>query len=243
MPCTTTSATSNGIGELAADLVGLHAFGRGFLGDTHRGTLLEVTSERTLAARGVVAEQCAAVSDVSADPDPTHGLRNLPLKATAASGLQGELSPIAAVAKPAGTTDPNPWCRAGFPFGDADDRDAVRQTRRMTLPLLDRVPRPFDADVMYDAFVEWSGDRGLALYPAQDEAVIEIVSGANVILSTPTGTGKSLVAVAAHAASVAQGGRSYYTAPDQGAREREVLPARRDLRRRRTWAWSPATAR
>ena len=83
----------------------------------------------------------------------------------------------------------------------------------MTLPLLDRVPRPFDADVMYDAFVEWSGDRGLALYPAQDEAVIEIVSGANVILSTPTGTGKSLVAVAAHAASIAQGGRSYYTAP------------------------------
>ena len=83
----------------------------------------------------------------------------------------------------------------------------------MTLPLLDRVPRPFDADVMYDAFVEWSGDRGLTLYPAQDEAVIEIVSGANVILSTPTGTGKSLVAVAAHAASVAQGGRSYYTAP------------------------------
>ena len=83
----------------------------------------------------------------------------------------------------------------------------------MTLPLLDRVPRPFDADVMYDAFVDWSGDRGLALYPAQDEAVIEIVSGANVILSTPTGTGKSLVAVAAHAASIAQGGRSYYTAP------------------------------
>ncbi|GAA1759381.1 DEAD/DEAH box helicase [Agromyces humatus] len=83
----------------------------------------------------------------------------------------------------------------------------------MTLPLLDRVPRPFDADATYDAFVEWSGDRGLTLYPAQDEAVIEIVSGANVILSTPTGTGKSLVAVAAHAASVAQGGRSFYTAP------------------------------
>ncbi|GAA1815025.1 DEAD/DEAH box helicase [Agromyces neolithicus] len=83
----------------------------------------------------------------------------------------------------------------------------------MTLPLLDRVPRPYDADATYDAFVEWSADRGLALYPAQDEAIIEIVSGANVIVSTPTGTGKSLVAVAAHAASVAQGGRSYYTAP------------------------------
>nr|WP_157427602.1 DEAD/DEAH box helicase [Agromyces salentinus] len=66
---------------------------------------------------------------------------------------------------------------------------------------------------MYDAFVGWAEDRGLPLYPAQDEAVIEIVSGANVILSTPTGTGKSLVAVAAHAACVADGGRTYYTAP------------------------------
>ncbi|WP_234661894.1 DEAD/DEAH box helicase [Agromyces marinus] len=76
---------------------------------------------------------------------------------------------------------------------------------------------------MYDAFVDWAGGRGLALYPAQDEAVIELVTGANVILSTPTGTGKSLVAVAAHAASVARTaadreagrpwGRTYYTAP------------------------------
>nr|WP_197978933.1 MULTISPECIES: DEAD/DEAH box helicase [unclassified Microbacterium] len=62
-------------------------------------------------------------------------------------------------------------------------------------------------------FVDWAVARGLTLYPAQDEAVMEIVSGANVILSTPTGTGKSLVAVAAHAASLARGGRTYYTAP------------------------------
>jgi len=83
----------------------------------------------------------------------------------------------------------------------------------VTAPLLDLAPRPYDADAMYDAFVEWAAGRGFSLYPAQDEAIIEIVSGANVILSTPTGTGKSLVAVAAHAASVARGGRSYYTAP------------------------------
>lgn len=93
----------------------------------------------------------------------------------------------------------------------------------MTLALLDAAPRPYDADAMYDAFVDWATGRGFALYPAQDEAVIEIVSGANVILSTPTGTGKSLVAVAAHAASVARTaadreagrpvGRTYYTAP------------------------------
>ncbi|MCK6067398.1 MULTISPECIES: DEAD/DEAH box helicase [Microbacterium] len=79
--------------------------------------------------------------------------------------------------------------------------------------LLDLVPRGADDDAVYTGFVEWAGERGLTLYPAQDEAVIELVSGANVILSTPTGTGKSLVAVAAHAASLARGGRTYYTAP------------------------------
>ncbi|MDQ1130159.1 RNA helicase [Microbacterium sp. SORGH_AS_0888] len=70
-----------------------------------------------------------------------------------------------------------------------------------------------DEDAVYDAFVAWASGRGLTLYPAQDEAAIELVSGAHVILSTPTGTGKSLVAIAAHAASLARGGRSYYTAP------------------------------
>ncbi|WP_261164666.1 RNA helicase [Microbacterium sp. Marseille-Q6965] len=70
-----------------------------------------------------------------------------------------------------------------------------------------------DPDGLYDAFVGWASDGGVTLYPAQDEAVIELVSGSNVILATPTGTGKSLVAVAAHAVSMARGGRSYYTAP------------------------------
>jgi superfamily II RNA helicase len=79
--------------------------------------------------------------------------------------------------------------------------------------LLTRMPQPFDADTAYDAFHAWATDRGLPLYPAQDEALLELVSGANVVLSTPTGTGKSLVAIAAHAIALAQGQRSYYTAP------------------------------
>nr|WP_274636785.1 DEAD/DEAH box helicase [Microbacterium bovistercoris] len=82
----------------------------------------------------------------------------------------------------------------------------------MTAPLMDLLAGA-DADAVYDGFVEWVGQRGLTLYPAQDEAVIELVSGAHVILSTPTGTGKSLVAVAAHAAAVASGKRTFYTAP------------------------------
>ena len=79
--------------------------------------------------------------------------------------------------------------------------------------LTQAVPPGASADAAYDGFVTWAAGRGLTLYPAQDEAVIELVSGANVILSTPTGTGKSLVAIAAHAASLSGGGRSYYTAP------------------------------
>lgn len=73
--------------------------------------------------------------------------------------------------------------------------------------------RGADADAVYTAFVEWVESTGISLYPAQDEAVIEIVSGQNLILSTPTGTGKSLVATAAHFAALADGRRTYYTAP------------------------------
>ncbi|MCU1476485.1 MAG: hypothetical protein JWQ64_1178 [Subtercola sp.] len=72
---------------------------------------------------------------------------------------------------------------------------------------------PADPDLLFERFTEYTANRGLTLYPAQEEAIIEIVSGANVILSTPTGTGKSLVAVAAHFAALADGRRTFYTAP------------------------------
>ncbi|HEV7168102.1 MAG TPA: DUF3516 domain-containing protein [Micrococcaceae bacterium] len=70
-----------------------------------------------------------------------------------------------------------------------------------------------DPDAVYTAFLDWAEGRGLTLYPAQDEAVMELVSGNNVILATPTGSGKSLVAIAAHFHAMAGGARSYYTAP------------------------------
>ncbi|MEP6482369.1 MAG: DUF3516 domain-containing protein, partial [Rhodoglobus sp.] len=79
--------------------------------------------------------------------------------------------------------------------------------------LLSLAPSPYQADAAYTAFAQWAEGRGLPLYPAQDEALIEIVSGANLILSTPTGTGKSLVAIAAHFVALAQGQRTFYTAP------------------------------
>jgi superfamily II RNA helicase len=78
---------------------------------------------------------------------------------------------------------------------------------------LEALPHVTDPDVLFEAFELWAGAQGLSLYPAQEEALIEIVSGANLILSTPTGTGKSLVAIGAHFAALSAGKRSFYTAP------------------------------
>jgi hypothetical protein len=73
--------------------------------------------------------------------------------------------------------------------------------------------RGSDADALFTTFAEWAQDNGTPLYPAQEEALIELVSGANVVLATPTGSGKSLVATGAQYAALAGGRRSYYTAP------------------------------
>ncbi|GAA5107155.1 DEAD/DEAH box helicase [Nocardia iowensis] len=70
-----------------------------------------------------------------------------------------------------------------------------------------------DADALYESFGAWAAEQGTPLYPAQDEALLELASGSNVILATPTGSGKSLVAVGAHLIALAQGKRTYYTAP------------------------------
>jgi superfamily II RNA helicase len=81
------------------------------------------------------------------------------------------------------------------------------------MTLTDLLPATPDPDAVFDAFAGWAKRQGLALYPHQEEALIEIVSGANVILSTPTGSGKSLVAAGAHFAALADGQRTFYTAP------------------------------
>ena len=69
------------------------------------------------------------------------------------------------------------------------------------------------ADAAFDVFLDWAGERGFSLYAAQEEAVLALAGGAHVVLATPTGSGKSLVAVAAHAQALAEGRRSWYTAP------------------------------
>ncbi|MBC9955757.1 RNA helicase [Yimella sp. cx-51] len=79
--------------------------------------------------------------------------------------------------------------------------------------LTSRLRPDADSDELFDVFAGWAGERGLSLYPHQEEATIEILSGANVILATPTGSGKSMVANAAHFIALADDRVSFYTAP------------------------------
>ncbi len=75
------------------------------------------------------------------------------------------------------------------------------------------LPREPDPDSLLDAFLAYTAEIGLELYPAQEDAILEIFDGNHVIITTPTGSGKSLVGLAAHFEAVARGHRSYYTAP------------------------------
>jgi superfamily II RNA helicase len=70
-----------------------------------------------------------------------------------------------------------------------------------------------DPDALFSSFAEWAEAGGTPLYPHQEEALIELVSGANVVLATPTGSGKSLVATGAQYAALAADRVSFYTAP------------------------------
>ena len=70
-----------------------------------------------------------------------------------------------------------------------------------------------DPDDLFTSFAAWAEDAGTTLYAAQEEALIEVVSGANVVLATPTGSGKSLVATGAIYAALSTDRVSFYTAP------------------------------
>jgi len=69
------------------------------------------------------------------------------------------------------------------------------------------------AEELLESFMEWAEARGTTLYPAQEEAILELLDGKNVILNTPTGSGKSMVALALHFDSIVHGRKSVYTCP------------------------------
>lgn len=65
----------------------------------------------------------------------------------------------------------------------------------------------------FEAFTDWVADRGIELWPHQEEALMSLMVGDHVILGTPTGSGKSLVALGMHFMAMCFGETSYYTAP------------------------------
>ncbi len=85
----------------------------------------------------------------------------------------------------------------------------------VALTLYDLIPREEKptSDVLLGKFLEYVDGRGLQLYPAQEAAILELFEEKNVILNTPTGSGKSLVAAALHFKALSQGRRSVYTCP------------------------------
>ena len=75
-------------------------------------------------------------------------------------------------------------------------------------------PEPWlTPDQAFERFFEWAADQGIELWPHQEEALMDLAAGDHVILGTPTGSGKSLVALGMLYMAIAQGKRAYYTAP------------------------------
>jgi superfamily II RNA helicase len=86
-----------------------------------------------------------------------------------------------------------------------------------------------DPDVLLEHFLEYAIAKGIELYPAQEEAILELFAGKHVILNTPTGSGKSLVAAALHFLSASKGRQSVYTCPIKALVNEKFLALCRDF--------------
>jgi superfamily II RNA helicase len=91
------------------------------------------------------------------------------------------------------------------------------------------LPGPYDSDAVLDRFLGAMAARGLQLYAEQEEAILELFQGHNVILATPTGSGKSLVAAAFHYKALCAGERSVYTCPIKALVNEKFLSLCRDF--------------
>jgi superfamily II RNA helicase len=96
----------------------------------------------------------------------------------------------------------------------------AEQNKRILKEFLDELVKKahgnrsdISSEDVLEQFMAWAEARGTTLYPAQEEAILELLDGKNVILNTPTGSGKSMVALALHFDSLVHGRRSVYTCP------------------------------
>jgi superfamily II RNA helicase len=105
--------------------------------------------------------------------------------------------------------------------GLSDEQHGGKDTtdEEKDLSLSDMIPdsgaeaRNLSADDIYERFFTWVQSRGITPWPHQEEAMLSLLSGDHVVLNTPTGSGKSLVALGMHFAAMCTGRVSYYTAP------------------------------
>src|ERR1700755_3452280 len=81
------------------------------------------------------------------------------------------------------------------------------------LELVSALPEEPSGDEILDGFLDFVSKQGLSLYPAQEEAILELLAGKHVVLNTPTGSGKSLVATALLFRALCLGERAFYTFP------------------------------
>jgi superfamily II RNA helicase len=84
-------------------------------------------------------------------------------------------------------------------------------------------------DIVMDKFLAVAAAKGLTLYPEQEEAILELLDDKYVILATPTGSGKSLVAAALHFKTLCAGERSIYTCPIKALVNEKFLSLCRDF--------------
>ena len=161
------------------------------------------------AAPAADIDATAAVAPASAPVDPpvVVGPSPSPVDPSVAAPDVTAPAPAAADAPAADDADDAADDDAPAP----DDADAAPAAGPP--PLGARVPVPADGDAVVEVFLDWAEERGLALYPHQEEALLEVVAGNHVIVDTPTGSGKSLVGIAAIFSALAEGRRSFYTAP------------------------------
>ena len=96
----------------------------------------------------------------------------------------------------------------------------AEQNKRILKDFLNELVEKFNghrsdisSEDVLEQFMAWAEARGTTLYPAQEEAILELLDGKNVILNTPTGSGKSMVALALHFDSLVHNRRSVYTCP------------------------------